>query len=71
LWGTLIPAPGGGSHTTGFHRLLERENVKHVFDGSLKANHSWDEKWMGPALDALMRLANHTEAEKPAHQPPP
>jgi len=71
LWGTLIPAPGGGSHTTEFHRLLEQENVKHVFDGSLKANHSWDEKWMAPALDALMRLATHTEAKKAAHQRPP
>jgi len=59
LWGTLIPAPGGGSHTVKTHELLEKEGIPHFYDDSLHVEHRWDKAWMAPTLGALMRLTGH------------
>lgn len=56
LWGKMIPAPGGGSHTVRMHGLLEKLNIKHVYRDDLKVPHRWDPKWMAPALDELLKL---------------
>lgn len=60
LWGTLKPAPGGGSHTVGFHRLLETHRVRHAYDGSLSAPHRWDRAWMEPMLKHLMSIVQES-----------
>jgi hypothetical protein len=57
LWGTLVPAPGGGSHTVEAHELLALNGIKHHYDCNLNAPHRWDKSWMMPALKALMMLA--------------
>lgn len=64
LWGNLIPSPAGGTHTTDFHRLLEREQIKHVYLGNLKTQHAWRKEWMAPTLAALCQLFNEVENEK-------
>jgi hypothetical protein len=57
LWGKMIPAPGGGSHTQEAHRLLEKNEVKHVYNDRLSAPHRWDKAWLAPTLEALLSLA--------------
>ena len=56
-WGRLRPAPGGGSHTVEFHKLLVQHGVKHHYDNNLRFPHRWDARWMQPTLEALLRLA--------------
>ena len=62
-WGTMIPAPGGGSHTAGAHALLDKEGVKHKYIDNLNVAHRWGKLWMEPTLQALMDLAK-TETDQ-------
>jgi hypothetical protein len=57
LWGTLIPAPGGGSHTARMHELLASDGVQHIYDNTLRCPHRWDSAWMARVLDKLVGLA--------------
>lgn len=64
-WGNLIPSPAGGSHTTDFHRLLEREKIKHVYLGNLNAQHTWNKEWMIPTVKALCQLGSEASNDAP------
>lgn len=57
LWGKMIPTSSNGSHTVQTHALLEKEDVKHYYDDSLKFPHRWDKSWMAPTLSALLTLS--------------
>ena len=63
-WGTMVPAPGGGSHTVEAHELLKREGIPHFYDDSVVVEHRWDSIWMEPTLKALMELANASSKAK-------
>ena len=63
LWGRLIKAPDGGSHTAGAHRLLEAMHIPHTYLDSLPEPHRWDESWMAPTLEALMELCSEKEGD--------
>ncbi len=67
-WGNLVPSPAGGTHTTDFHRLLQREQVKHVFLGDLDAPHAWSKDWMAPTLAALMRAVSDSAGSETKRQ---
>lgn len=60
LWGRMIPAPDGGSHTADMHELLLKEEIPHVYDDTLSADHRWDPAWMTPTLRKLMETAEGT-----------
>lgn len=55
-WGSMIPPPGGGSHTAGFHGLLAQQGVDHAYLPDLPCDHRWDRRWMGPVLAAALPL---------------
>lgn len=66
LWGSQrIPTPSGGSHTREMHQLLGREGVRHVYINNLPVPHRWDERWMAPTLEVLIRLAQDDGAVRP------
>lgn len=58
-----------GSYTLETHQLLDKEGVKHVFDNSLSAPHTWNKQWMVPTLEALMRLARQPVDSNPKREP--
>lgn len=51
----------GPSHTEAFHERATACGVAHVFDAGIKANHSWNPKWIRPVVDRLMQLAEEGE----------
>lgn len=55
-WGTMIPPPGGGSHTAGFHALLMQQGIDHAYLPDLPCEHRWDRRWMEPVLTAALPL---------------
>jgi enterochelin esterase-like enzyme len=56
LWGTLVPSPGGGTHTTDFHELLDRQGIRHAYLPELRCKHRWAEEWIHPVVKELMNL---------------
>jgi len=54
LWGGLVEAPPGGSHTKAFHRRLEALGLLHVYRPGLPAPHTWNAAWMEPMVEALV-----------------
>ena len=62
LWGTMIPAPDGGSHTVDMHNLLVKEGVLHVYDNTVASEHRWMPDWMAPTLRMLMELVEKDAA---------
>lgn len=50
-------------HTSSFHRLLKKLDIKHHYDNGIKVPHTWNQGWMKPAVEHLMRVA---DAEGPA-----
>ena len=56
LWGTMKPAPGGGSHTVKFHDLLDKHGLKHFYSNEVAASHRWHKSWLEPTLGALLDL---------------
>ena len=67
-WGKTIPAPGGGSHTEEAHRLMEKENVRHVYNKRVTTAHYWNKAWMALTLDALMRLTGQNLDRNPKRE---
>jgi len=58
-----------GSYTLETHQLLDKEGVKHLFDNSQDATHSWNKQWMLPTLEALMRLTRQPAGSNPQREP--
>jgi hypothetical protein len=51
----------GPSHTEAAHELMDQLGVKHRYEPNLKANHSWNAKWVKPLLEMLLSIST-TEA---------
>jgi hypothetical protein len=61
-WGLMRPLAGGDnarSHTVAFHALLEKHAFPHVYRNDLAFPHRWDERWMRPVLETLLRIAKN------------
>lgn len=46
----------GKSHTQSFHELLNKKGIEHIYNNKVKAAHSWNWKWLKPALEATAEL---------------
>lgn len=56
-WGPLRDGPPGASHTQGFHELLNRHGIRHVYRNDLGVEHTWNRGWVGPLFEELVKLA--------------
>jgi hypothetical protein len=45
-------------HTSGFHRLLRKLEIKHHYDNDIKVPHTWNHGWLKPAIKVLMNLVH-------------
>ena len=63
LWGEMIPAPQGGSHTARMHELLEAHGIRHVYRPDLITEHKWASEWITPLVEEMLKLANEKPAE--------
>ncbi len=45
-------------HTSGFHRVLRKLEIRHHYDNRIKVPHTWNHGWMEPAMRVLMNLAD-------------
>lgn len=45
-------------HTVSFHWLLRRLGIPHHYDNGIKVAHTWNAGWLGPAVEALMGVAD-------------
>ncbi len=52
----LTGSKGWGAHVRSFHQALVAAKLPHHFDDTLAHPHRWDERWVGPTLDALLKL---------------
>jgi hypothetical protein len=41
-------------HTGGFHALMEKHGVRHVYFPELNMRHSWNPDWFAPMIEAMM-----------------
>jgi len=44
-------------HTWRFHRHLRRLGIRHHYDNRIICDHTWNEGWLEPAIEALVGLA--------------
>lgn len=63
LWGEMIPAPQGGSHTARMHELLEAHGIRHVYRPDLITDHRWAPEWITPLVEEMLKLADEKPAE--------
>jgi S-formylglutathione hydrolase FrmB len=57
FFGNRWACPKDSPHTRTFHERLEELNIPHVYDNTIKAPHSWNQKWLRPAIERLARIA--------------
>ncbi|MBE2180640.1 MAG: hypothetical protein IAE97_09240 [Chthoniobacterales bacterium] len=62
LWGEMIPAPQGGSHTVRMHELLDTEGVRHIYRPDLTTPHTWNPAWIDPLVEELLKLTGENPA---------
>ncbi|MFW6367329.1 MAG: alpha/beta hydrolase-fold protein, partial [bacterium] len=53
-WATSKDAP----HTAAFYQKLQKLDIPHAYNNKLPAAHSWNPKWLVPAVERLMDTAN-------------
>jgi hypothetical protein len=47
----------GPSQTEAFHELADEQDVSHVYEPEIRAEHTWNKKWLGPVVDRLLEIA--------------
>ena len=57
LFGNRWACPEDSPHTATFHERLSRLDIRHVYDNTIEAPHSWNEKWLVPAIRRLVEIA--------------
>lgn len=66
-WGLMLPLAGGDrsrSHTVAFHDILLKNGFPHIYRNDLAFPHRWDERWMRPVLEELLRLADGNDSSR-------
>lgn len=54
FFGNRFACPKDSPHTRTYHQHLEKLDIPHVYNNELPAGHSWNRKWLVPALKTLM-----------------
>lgn len=57
FFGNRWACPKDTPHTKTFHERLMGLGIPHVYDNTLEAAHSWNQKWLRPAVQKLLKIA--------------
>jgi hypothetical protein len=60
LFGNRFACPEDTPHTRTFHELLAGLGIPHAYNNEVAAPHSWNAKWLVPAVETLIELSGRS-----------
>ncbi|MBS3761939.1 MAG: hypothetical protein KGZ25_01425 [Planctomycetes bacterium] len=57
FFGNRWACPKDESHTASFHEQLQGLKIRHAYDNTVKAPHSWNQQWLRIAIEKIVTIA--------------